>query len=295
MLLSVRPEADLHLHTYYSDGVATPEALPKAAQQRGLKAVAITDHDLTLGNREGQLLAPQYGLELIPALELTVAWEGYTGHGGGPDIDLLAYFVDFESPALARTEARLREGLLFRVERVCGELTKLGFPLSLEDVLETNPYYPGYVPLIKTLGNHVGPQQARELANSVWDKAPASALNIFGALEAVHEMGGAVVLAHPSIVRRQEGGELLAERGLADLKEAGLDGVEVEHYRLDAPQRRHFRQLAEHFGLLTTGGSDAHAQPEAEPRFASEPVGMSEVEALRQRAATYSQPEMRTP
>ncbi|MDP2806819.1 MAG: PHP domain-containing protein, partial [bacterium] len=36
---------DLHLHTVASDGTFTPESRIRHASSRGLKAIAVTDHD----------------------------------------------------------------------------------------------------------------------------------------------------------------------------------------------------------------------------------------------------------
>ena len=281
-------DADLHMHTHYSDGVATAEDLLRAAKTKRLKAIAITDHDLTTGNREGQPLAKKYGLELIPALEITVSWRGYLGHGGGPDIDLLAYFVDLDSPTLKRTETILREGLLERGTRAAQMLRERGFDIRVEDVLTTNPSYPGYLPFIKTLVRLglADESAAWTLMGEVWDQTGGSPLSASEAIEAIHEMGAVAVLAHPSIVRRQDDGELLAERGFAELVEAGLDGAEVYHYRLDARQREHFKRLAQHYNLVVTGGSDTHLDPKVSERFATEGVDMETVEMLRTKAAS---------
>lgn len=75
--------ADLHIHTIYSyDGTATVQAVLRRAQQIGLDVIAITDHDEIAGSLRAQDLAPHYGLEVIPAVEVTTA-EG----------DLLAFNV----------------------------------------------------------------------------------------------------------------------------------------------------------------------------------------------------------
>lgn len=39
---------DLHIHTYFSDGVFSPEKIVDTAIDVGLQAIAITDHDNVL-------------------------------------------------------------------------------------------------------------------------------------------------------------------------------------------------------------------------------------------------------
>jgi len=75
--------ADLHIHTVYSyDGTASVPAVLARARQVGLDVIAITDHDEIRGALKAFELAPKFGIEVIPGIEITTA-EG----------DLLALFV----------------------------------------------------------------------------------------------------------------------------------------------------------------------------------------------------------
>lgn len=75
--------ADLHIHTVYSyDGTASVSAVLARAKQVGLDVIAITDHDEIIGALKAFELAPEFGIEVIPGIEITTA-EG----------DLLALFV----------------------------------------------------------------------------------------------------------------------------------------------------------------------------------------------------------
>ena len=58
--------ADLHCHTYYSDGELSPRAVVEEARRIGLRALAITDHDTMEGLQE---LTPVPGLEIVPGIE----------------------------------------------------------------------------------------------------------------------------------------------------------------------------------------------------------------------------------
>jgi predicted metal-dependent phosphoesterase TrpH len=66
--------ADLHIHTIYSyDGTAFVPAVLARAKQIGLDVIAITDHDEIAGSLKALELAPKYGVEVIPAIEVTTA------------------------------------------------------------------------------------------------------------------------------------------------------------------------------------------------------------------------------
>jgi predicted metal-dependent phosphoesterase TrpH len=93
--------ADLHMHTIYSyDGTASVPAVLAQARQIGLDVIAITDHDEIKGALKAFELAPKFGIEVIPGIEITTA-EG----------DLLALFVTENiAPGLSLIETILRVG-----------------------------------------------------------------------------------------------------------------------------------------------------------------------------------------
>ena len=274
---------DLHMHTTYSDGQASPQELLEGAKQKGLRTVAITDHETAQGNRDGQPIARNLGIELIPAIEITVSWQGYTGHGGGPDIDILGYFIDLESETLQQHEAEALDVYTARAARVCAGLRRSGYDLYVEDVLKTNSSYPGYLALLQTLLRRGG-VDSRGLAGSkiepFWN-SEGTPLQMADAIRRVHDMGGVAVLAHPAIIRRDDL-EPLNERGMAQLVEMGLDGIEVLHYRNSDQQRRYFDLLARMFRLPISGGSDEHKGPGQFHRLGSEAVTPDMVRALRE-------------
>lgn len=273
---------DLHMHTTYSDGQASPEELLNGVKRKGLRTVAITDHETAQGNRDAQPLAQQLGVELLPGIEITVSWEGYTGHGGGPDIDILGYFIDLESDTLRQHEREALDVYTARAARVCEGLRRHGYDLYVEDVLDTNPSYPGFLALVQTLQRR-GVESRREagsLIEPLWN-SEGTPLTMADAIERVHDMGGVAVLAHPAIILRDDL-EPLNERGMAQLVEMGLDGIEVLHYRNSAQQRRYFDLLARMFKLPISGGSDEHKGPGNFNRLGSEAVTSDMVTALRE-------------
>jgi predicted metal-dependent phosphoesterase TrpH len=94
--------ADIHLHTIYSyDGTASLSAVLTRAKQLGLDVIAITDHDEIKGALKARELAPIYGVEVIPGIEITTA-----------DGDLLALFITEKVDAglsLVETVLKVRE------------------------------------------------------------------------------------------------------------------------------------------------------------------------------------------
>jgi predicted metal-dependent phosphoesterase TrpH len=64
--------ADLHIHSVYSfDATTTVRAILRQAKDTGLNVIAVTDHDEIRGSLEASQIAPEYGIEAIPAAEVT--------------------------------------------------------------------------------------------------------------------------------------------------------------------------------------------------------------------------------
>jgi len=151
-----RPEVDCHIHTTASDGAWSPGEVVAQAQRRGLRVIAITDHDRVTGVPEALEAGAALGVTVVPAVELDTV-----DPGTGLSAEILGYDLDSapagleQMGALCRWIARRRverlEGLLARVREAYqeDELTALGqtapglrwearprLPLSLEAVLE---------------------------------------------------------------------------------------------------------------------------------------------------------------
>ena len=91
--------ADLHTHTYHSDGTRSPAEVIDVALAHGIEIVAISDHDNLAAYFEIKTYADSKGVTLIPATELSCAYEGV-------DIHILAYAFDAHDE---RVEANLRK------------------------------------------------------------------------------------------------------------------------------------------------------------------------------------------
>jgi predicted metal-dependent phosphoesterase TrpH len=280
---------DLHLHTHYSDGIASPTEVLHYASNYGLRTVSITDHENINAFQEASFIAAELGLELIPGIELTGIWEECVTPGDQGtsyiEIDILGYFINVENPELLAFAHMKLEDLKARITECCRLITGAGFPITIFDVLDQNPRFPGEVPLIMAL-MHKGYARDRnaafQLFTSYWREVRKSPFRIEQIIATIHSAGGLAVLAHPVLVECGEGW-LQAEQ-VRRLKEMGLDGLEVYHPRIDAKARAHFHDLALQFDLVETGGSDEHGWRGGFLRMGSEPIPYSVVDNLRDRS-----------
>ena len=98
---------DLHGHTLFSDGRATPEEYIEFRRALGMRIVAVSDHDVLSGVRRAALAAERSRMLLVPAVELTSFL--HFGTERAEQLHVLAYFP----PAFA-TPPRLRQTALYQ-------------------------------------------------------------------------------------------------------------------------------------------------------------------------------------
>ena len=124
-------EVDLHLHTRASDGTLTPTELVNLCAERGLKVIAISDHDSTEGLAEACEAATRHeSLQVLPAIELSTDIPG-------SEIHLLGYHLDTSDPDFQATLARFREGRYERGRLMVERINQLGYDILWERVRET--------------------------------------------------------------------------------------------------------------------------------------------------------------
>ena len=122
------PEADLHCHTTASDGLLTPRELVILASQKGLKAIAITDHDTISGWNEAENAGSEFGIEIIRGVELNTDWDG-------KEVHILGYELNRESITMLNRLAELQLLRHKRIQEILECLSQLCIKVSFNDVL----------------------------------------------------------------------------------------------------------------------------------------------------------------
>src|ERR1051325_9911994 len=121
--------ADLHLHTYHSDGTRSPREVIDLAREHGLDIIAISDHDQLAAYFEVKRYAEERGITLIPGVELSCAVDGV-------DVHILAYAFDAVDEQLNDRLRRFRETRHQRGYLMVERLRSLGYDISPQRVDE---------------------------------------------------------------------------------------------------------------------------------------------------------------
>ncbi len=121
------PGFDLHTHSTYSDGTATPAENVRLAIERGLEGIAVTDHDTTGGYADAFAAAEGTPLQVVPGIEFSAEYDGASLH-------VLAYWADPEHDGLREELRRLSDTRFRRGELMVEKLQELGYDVSFERV-----------------------------------------------------------------------------------------------------------------------------------------------------------------
>jgi len=246
---------DLHMHSTHSDGTCSPFELVQLAEKRGLRAIAITDHDTLSHIKETLEIGSVMNMEVIAGVEVSADFTGGTMH-------ILGYFVDPSSDELFDMLERFRTARADRNPKIIKKLNELGLPIAYEEVVR------------EASGGPIGrPHIARVLVKKglvsnfqeVFDKyltkgGPAYIDRVrFSAekiISVIHKAQGLAVLAHPKQLKIEDNNKLdaLVEK----LTQSGLDGIEVYSSCHSKKESQRYASLAEKYNLLISGGSDFH-------------------------------------
>lgn len=242
---------DFHLHTTASDGVHTPTKVVEMAHARGLRHIAVTDHDTTDGLDEAIRAAASLDIQLVPGLELSTDL-------GKADVHLLGFGFRREAKPLQEFLAWQREGRIGRTRRIVEILAENGVPIEISRVLEiageATVGRPHVAQALVERGHVASVQEAFDkwLGDGKAADVGRPKLSPPDAIAMIHDHGGVVVVAHAVFIADDY------EPALEELVKWGVDGVETfyKHYD-DATVARH-KSFAERHGLATSGGSDYH-------------------------------------
>ncbi len=248
---------DLHIHTTASDGTLTPSMVVSLACQRGLKALAITDHDTVEGNKEAIEEGRQRGFKVIPGVEISCK------HPLG-EIHLLGYFVDWGSEILQKRLSQLRRYREERNPEIIRKLRGMGIDITYEEVKEVagggSIGRPHIAQVLKEKGYVFSNQDAfdRYLKKGAPAYVPKELLPVEEAIQLIKEADGIPVIAHPMQYRTVSTYGI--ERFIKELTGAGIEGIEVYYSTHSREDTATLLNIASRYGLLVTGGTDFHGE-----------------------------------
>lgn len=245
---------DLHTHSLYSDGTFTPDQIVKYANEKGLRAIALTDHDTLSGINEAKTAGEKYGVEIIPGIEVSTEYDE-------TEIHIVGLFVN-ENAEFNNALKELRESREKRNIQMVEKLNReTDIKIKYEDVLKR-----------AECGIVTRAHIAREIIdkgyassnNEVFEKyigkgkpgyVKRSVMDWRDTLKYIICSGGLPVLAHPLLYKISS---KYLEKIIEELAEKGLAAVEAYYSTHSTAEVKYVKGLCAKYGLKISGGSDFH-------------------------------------
>ena len=256
-------KADLHNHSYYSDGVLSPAEVVRLACQAECDLFSLTDHDTTDGIAEAQLEADSLNLKLVNGVEISALW-------GNMAIHILGLGIDINNDIL---QTGLEHNQKLRKERA--EKIALGLWRSgIKDALEKTQSFSKTDMLTRThfaqmlISEGYCKDMKAVFRRYLTGKKPGGVRVEWKEFDEIvhwiHAAGGKALIAHPFRYRMTH---TKIQTMLNDFKCVLGDGIEVVTGTSSDEEIQLGSQWAGKYNLLATCGSDFHGWPNQRVRI----------------------------
>lgn len=245
---------DLHTHSTYSDGIFIPKELIAYAKEKGLSAIALTDHDTVAGVSEAIGYGAEYGIEVIPGIEVSTEYED-------TEIHIVGLFIDVNNKELLSALDNFRLGRQNRNKEMVDKLNAIGVNINYNDVLANAG---GGVITRAHIAQEIIKKGYALSNNEVFDRyigknKPAyvkrKVMPWQDTISLIVKSGGIAVLAHPLLYKLSD---KRLEMIVSQLSAKGLGAIEA-YYSTHSPRDvKYIKELALKNRLKLSGGSDFH-------------------------------------
>jgi predicted metal-dependent phosphoesterase TrpH len=276
---------DLHTHSRASDGSLAPSELIRAAKERGLTAIALTDHDTIDGLDEAREAAARQGVEFIPGIEFDIDYEPVTVRG---EFHLLGLGLSNIGPGFREALREIRRKREDRNRRLLERIREeLGLDIDYGEVQALSGGgalgRPHFAALLINRGIVKDQEQAfsRYLGKGRPLYIEKEKTGFARALGLIREAGGIPVLAHPLSLYLAWG---RLPEFIAELAARGLAGIEAWHPTAKVRSCKRLEELGRSLGLYITAGSDFHGNSRPDRKLGitagNRPIGEGFLDAI---------------
>lgn len=266
---------DLHMHSIVSnDGQYTSKELVERAHRLGIKIMAIADHDSISAIDEGLKCAKEYGIKLIPAIEIS------SEMNDGTPLHILGLNINHKDPRFIEREKTIRSICQKSANDFMNAALNVGFKFDKQAALaKANDGVVTEEMIAETIladhRNDDDPRLFEYRAGGIksdnpgfnfykefygkkdcpcYVKLPNANMNIKDVSELIHSTGGKMVLAHPAYNIQRDIDKL------NEISTYGLDGIEVYSSYHNEEDIKFYEQHASRLNIIKTVGSDFHGK-----------------------------------
>jgi 3',5'-nucleoside bisphosphate phosphatase len=245
---------DLHCHSTVSDGLLSPPELVAHAAERGVKVLALTDHDDLGGLKIAREAALEHGIQFVNGVEISVTWKRRTLH-------IVGLKIDIDNIPLKTALDKVRIGRDERAHEMGADLARVGIlgayegakALAKQSII-TRTHFARFL---------VANGHAKD-TKSVFKKYLVKGkpgfkehewMDLKSAVDLINGAGGQAVIAHPG---RYDLGTINMLLLMHEFRSLGGAAIEVVTGSHTPPQYQQFAKIAHKFSLKSSLGSDFH-------------------------------------
>lgn len=253
----MKEKFDFHVHSNASDGSFSPHEVVRKAVEEGLEVIAITDHDTTAGIEEAAEAGEDYGVTVVPGVEISIDFQPGTSH-------LCGYFIDIDNDELKAGLQFVQDARRNRNPIMVRKLNDLGIDITMAQIVAQGGAgqigRPHFAEVLVQKGYVKDTKEAftKYLAKGTPCYVDKQRLSLEHAVGMIKSAGGVCVLAHPALLGF--GTEQEYRDYFRYAQNAGVAGVESYSSVHSAEENAMFKQLADELRMFSTGGSDFHGQ-----------------------------------
>ncbi|MEG0366227.1 MAG: PHP domain-containing protein [Coprobacillus sp.] len=245
--------ADLHVHTNHSDGTKEIKDVLQMAIDKGIKAIAITDHDTLNHYDEVKSWGEKLGIEIIRGVEMSCYDEEV-----GKKIHIIGLYLNENAEHVERLcQATLKCRDIYH-HQLIEKLKDKAYHIKYEDAKKYSPYnivfkIHIFLALMAKYPHDMSPAKYRELFASKTSKEvdkQMGYIDIKEGIEAIHKDGGIAIIAHPCEYDNYD--EIEKYVGY------GLEGIEISHPSMREDDYTKVNEFVNKFDFVCSGGSDFH-------------------------------------
>ena len=250
-------KADLHNHSYYSDGVLSPSEVVRLASKAGCDLFSLTDHDTTDGIAEAKLEADKVSMNFINGVEISAFWRNMAIH-------IIGLGVDINNNELQTGLKHNQELRKIRAEKIALSLWRSGIKDALEKVqiisgghMITRTHFAqmliqeGYCKDMKSVFRRYLTGRKPGGVRVEWK-------DFDEVIKWIQSAGGKALIAHPFRYRMTH---TKIKKMLNEFKEAKGDGFEVVNANSSEEEISLGNQWINDYDMLASVGSDFHGWP----------------------------------
>lgn len=224
------------------------------AAAKGVRVLALTDHDDTAGLAEAKVAAVKHGIQLIQGVEISVTWRNRTLH-------IVGLNIDPDYVPLVNGLAAIRTGRHQRAQGMAASLDKFGIEGSLEGAYKfarqgiiSRTHFARFL-IEKGLAKDMRSVFKKYLVKGKPGYFEHRWADMEDAVNWITKSGGVAAIAHPGRYDLGRTNMLLLLEEFRNLGGAAIEVVTGSHTPV---QYQEFAKLSKQFGLAASLGSDYH-------------------------------------